>query len=49
MGGQFEPWDEALPHERVETTDPRVGNLDPALHAVLAVAHGLFERPANEL
>ena len=48
MGGRFEPWDEALRHERVETTDPRVGDLDPALHALLAVAHGLFERPANE-
>ena len=48
MGGRFAPRDEALRHEPFETTDPRVGDLDPALHALLAAASGPFERPANE-
>jgi hypothetical protein len=48
MDQRFAPWDEALPHERFETRDPRVGDLDPALHALLAAARGPFELPANE-
>jgi hypothetical protein len=48
MGGRFESRDELLRHERFETTDPRVGDLDLALHALLAAACGPFERPANE-
>jgi hypothetical protein len=48
MGGRFAPRDEALRHERFEWTEPRVGDLDPVLHALLAAACGPFERPANE-
>ena len=48
MDQRFAPWAEALPHERFETRDPRVGDLDPALHALLAAAHDPFERTANE-
>lgn len=48
MGGRFAPRDEALLHERFERTEPRVGDLDPALHALLAAARGPFALPANE-
>jgi hypothetical protein len=48
IGQRFAPRDEALLHERVENTNPRVDDLDRALHALLAAARGPFERPATE-